>query len=72
MKLLSANKKPKKKIPKGKVILYAYVKRENKAYFDKEAARVGGGSKAMDILLDDLRWKKKRIAAHVTRGGVIK
>lgn len=66
------NDKPKKKrIPEGKVILYTYVKPENKKYFQTQAKHVGGSSKAMDILLDDLRWKGKKIGAHVTRGKVI-
>lgn len=66
----ASNKKSKKKIPKGKVILYTYVKPENKAYFEEQAERVGGSSKAMDILLDDLRWKNKQIAARITKGAV--
>lgn len=50
-----------KRLPEGKVVLYCYVKAENKTYFEKQANLVGGKSKAMDILLDDLRCEKKKL-----------
>lgn len=59
-----------KRVPPGKVILYCYVKEENKLYFEEQAKKVGGVSKAMDILLDGLRWKGKNLKANFSRGEV--
>lgn len=68
--LKSQSSKKGKRIPPGKVILYVYVKPENKTYFEEQAKLVGGNSRAMDILLDDLRWKKKNLKATFSRGQV--
>ncbi len=64
----SPSSKSKKRIPAGKVILYVYVSEANKKYFDEQAKLVGSASRAMDILLSDLRWKKKKLKAGFSRG----
>lgn len=56
------------KVPKGKVILYAYIKEDNKLYLEEQAKTVGTNvSVLLDLLLTTLRWKKQNIKVMLER-----
>lgn len=55
-----------KRIPKGKIQLYAYVKKENKALIRNKAKEYGlSESKLLDLILDKARTNKLELTSTV-------
>lgn len=61
-----------RRVPKGKVILYTYIRKESKAWLEEQGKSLGGLSKALDLLLIYMRRKKYSIEGRITRKHEIK